>query len=120
MKLTWVSACRFLYRHNYSISVPEVYYAVNRPDLKALYTAQLLSTDSTRLGSNTNWVHYLQTGQQVSCHGGDGVPVHQHVPSPAACHEQSLLSLLQTPWPTIACPPTQRCCISTSGSGDAF
>eukprot|EP00891_Asterochloris_glomerata_P007936 jgi/Astpho2/7936/fgenesh1_pg.00118_%23_37_t len=54
---------RFLYRHNYSISVPEVYYAVNRPDLKLLYTSQLFSTDDTRLGSNTNWVHYLQTGR---------------------------------------------------------
>ena len=53
---------RYLYRHNYTLSVPEVYYSVNRPDLKELYVAQLSATDTDRLGSNTNWVDYLQTG----------------------------------------------------------
>ena len=100
-KLTRLSACRFLYRHNYSISVPEVYYAVNRPDLKALYTSQLLSTDSTRLGSNTNWVHYLQTGQQVPSHCCGCAAA---CSSPAACYEQLLLSCWQPRLPRHCLP----------------
>ena len=41
-------------------------------------------------------------------------PVLQLAMSGLCCHCCRLF------WPTIACPPTQRCCISTSGSGDAF
>lgn len=51
---------RYLYRHNYTISVPEIYYAVNRPDLFTRYVSSLFNRDFTRLGSTDAWVHYLQ------------------------------------------------------------
>ncbi|KAL0026963.1 hypothetical protein WJX79_003281 [Trebouxia sp. C0005] len=52
---------RYLYRHNYTISVPEVYYEVNRPDLNALYVNQLIQRDFSRQGSTDDWVKYLTT-----------------------------------------------------------
>ena len=55
--------CRYLYRHNYTISVPEVYYQVNRPDLNALYVDQLIQRDFSRQGSTDLWVKYLTTGE---------------------------------------------------------
>lgn len=63
-----VCACcagRYLYRHNYTISVPEVYYQVNRPDLNALYVDQLIQRDFSRQGSTDLWVKYLTTGQSA-------------------------------------------------------
>ena len=55
--------CRYLYRHNYTISVPEVYYEVNRPDLNALYVNQLIQRDFSRQGSTDDWVKYLTTSK---------------------------------------------------------
>ncbi|KAL3163281.1 hypothetical protein ABBQ32_009676 [Trebouxia sp. C0010 RCD-2024] len=49
----------YLYRHNYTTSVPEVYYETNRPDLQALYTNQLIQRDFSRQGSTDTWVKYL-------------------------------------------------------------
>lgn len=55
--------CRYLYRHNYTISVPEVYYEVNRPDLNALYVNQLIQRDFSTQGSTDDWVKYLTTSE---------------------------------------------------------
>ena len=57
------TCCRYLYRHNYTVSVPEVYYEINRPDLHALYTDQLLQRDFSRQGSTDTWVQYLTKGK---------------------------------------------------------
>lgn len=61
-----VACCRYLYRHNYTISVPEVYYSVNRPDLQALYVDQLTQRDFSTQGSTDLWVKYLQTGRLLT------------------------------------------------------
>jgi len=58
-----VPFCRYLYRHNYTLSVPEVYYEVNRPDLNALYVNQLIQRDFSRQGSTDDWVKYLTTSK---------------------------------------------------------
>lgn len=58
----WCYCCRYLYRHNYTLSVPEVYYEINRPDLQALYTNQLVQRDFSRQGSTDTWVQYLTKG----------------------------------------------------------
>ena len=60
------ACCRYLYRHNYTISVPEVYYSVNRPDLQALYVDQLTQRDFSTQGSTDLWVKYLQTGRLLT------------------------------------------------------
>lgn len=57
------TGCRYLYRHNYTTSVPEVYYETNRPDLQALYTNQLIQRDFSRQGSTDTWVRYLTRGK---------------------------------------------------------
>ena len=61
MRFTWW--CRYLYRHNYTTSVPEVYYEVNRPDLNALYVNQLIQRDFSTQGSTDDWVKYLTTSE---------------------------------------------------------
>lgn len=58
-----MSQRRYLYRHNYTISVPEVFYAVNRPDLKTYYTDTLSLRDFSEKGSTDLWVEYLQESE---------------------------------------------------------
>ena len=51
--------CRWLLLHNYTLSVPEVFTAINRPALKAISLAALASNSQTQYGSRENFINYI-------------------------------------------------------------
>ena len=59
--------CRYLYRHNYTISLPELYGQINRPDTQSFYVSTLSAYETTVTGSDENWVDYLKTCKSSSC-----------------------------------------------------
>ena len=57
---------RFLYRHNSTISLPELYYQINRPDTKSFYVSTLTAYGDTVSGSDEAWVDYLKVCKSFS------------------------------------------------------
>ena len=54
--------CRYLWLHNYNMTVSEVFGQINRPDLRASMVASLKLDPSTLAGNFDAWVDFLQHG----------------------------------------------------------
>ena len=66
LKVSCDLACRYLYRHNYTLSLPEMYYQINRPDTQSFYVSTLQAYGDTVSGSDENWVNYLKDCKRLS------------------------------------------------------
>lgn len=60
-------ACRYLFRHNYTdLNVLDVFSAINKPTIKQGYEPYISYREFTRVGSDTDWVEYIATGNPCS------------------------------------------------------
>lgn len=61
--------CRYLWLHNYNLTVTEVFEAINRPDLRAQMMASLQLNANTAAGDFDAFVEFLQYGELL-CFAG--------------------------------------------------
>ena len=57
-------AHRWLYLHNYTISVPQLISQINRPAEKASYQEGLATYSTTNQGNEENYIDYLKFGAE--------------------------------------------------------
>ncbi len=57
--------CRYLWLHNYNLTVTEVFAAINRPDLRSQMMASLQLIANTAAGDFDAFVEFLQYGQPL-------------------------------------------------------
>jgi hypothetical protein len=55
--------CRYLWLHNYNLTVTEVFEAINRPDLRTQMMASLQLNANTAAGDFDAFVEFLQYGE---------------------------------------------------------
>jgi len=57
-------AGRYLFRHNYTdLNVLDIFNAINKPTIKSGYEPYINYREFQRVGSDTDWVEYLSTGE---------------------------------------------------------
>ncbi len=61
--------CRYLWLHNYNLTVTEVFAAINRPDLRTQMMASLQLNANTAAGDFDAFVEFLQYGELLSFAG---------------------------------------------------
>ena len=55
-------AHRYMYLHNYTMSVPQLISQINRPAEKADYLESLATYSTTNQGNEENYIDYLKFG----------------------------------------------------------